>query len=160
MYDCIDELIADYGESVTYDTLYYACECGDEMLARQTAYFEYMLFNDEREYYVECMTNDLLRKEWLENTISVVEKAIAGGQGFAAEYINAYEQVYNYLLSYFLPDLSDPHFRQDAAQEIGQNERMAYCRYMAAWLPHEPHDDQILNKLKQLCESDCKAVCL
>ena len=69
------------------------------------------------------------------------------------EYINAHESVYNYLLRYFLPDLSNPHFRQDAAQEIEQDERMTYCRYMAAWLPHEPRYDQILNKLKQLCES-------
>ena len=76
------------------------------------------------------------------------------------EYINAHESIYNYLLTYFLPDLSDPNFRQDAAHEIEQNERMTYCRYMAAWLPHESHYDQILNKLKQLCESDRKAVCI
>ena len=69
------------------------------------------------------------------------------------EYINAHDPIYNYLLSYFLPDLSDPYFQQDAAQEIEQNERMTYCRYMAAWLPHEPHYNEILNKLKQLCES-------
>jgi len=86
MYDFLDELICDYGESVAYDTLYYACECGDEMLASQTAYFECMLFNDEREYYIERMLNDLQRKEWLENTISVAEKAIGEGRGFAAEY--------------------------------------------------------------------------
>ena len=77
-----------------------------------------------------------------------------------AEYIHSHESVYSYLLSYFLPDLSDPHFRQDAAHEIEQDERMTYCRYMAAWLPHEPHYNEILNKLKQLCESDRKAVCL
>ena len=74
------------------------------------------------------------------------------------EYIYAHEPVYNYLVSYFLPDLSDHHFRQDTAPEIEQDERMAYCRYMAAWLPHKPHYKQILNKLKQLCESDRKAV--
>jgi len=63
------------------------------------------------------------------------------------EYINSHESVYSYLLSYFLPDLSDPYFRQDAAQEIEQNERMTYCRYMAAWLPHEPHYEEILNRI-------------
>ena len=63
------------------------------------------------------------------------------------EYINAHESVYNYLLRYFLPDLSNPHFRQDAAQEIEQDERMTYCRYMAAWLPHEPHYEEILNRI-------------
>ena len=86
MYDYFDELIADYGESVAYDTLYYACEDGDEMLASQTAYFQYILFNDEREYYVERMLHDLTRKEWLEFTISDAEKAIGEGRGFAAEY--------------------------------------------------------------------------
>lgn len=33
---------------------------------------------------------------------------------------------------HFLPDLSDPYFRQDAAQKIEQDERMTYCCYMAA----------------------------
>lgn len=86
MYDYFDELIADYGESVAYDTLYYACEDGDEMLESQAAYFEQVLFDDEREYYVERMLHDLSRKEWLENTISAAEKAIGEGHGFAAEY--------------------------------------------------------------------------
>jgi len=63
------------------------------------------------------------------------------------EYINSHEPIYNYLLRYFLPDLSDPHFRQDAAHEIEQDERMTYCRYMAAWLPHEPHYDEILKRI-------------
>ena len=75
------------------------------------------------------------------------------------EYINSHEPIYNYLLRYFLPDLSDPYFRQAVTQEIEQDERMTYCRYMAAWLPHESHYNEILNKLKQLCESDRKAVC-
>ena len=86
MYNYFEELICDYGESVAYDTLYYACECGDEMLASQAAYFEYTLFNDEREYYVERMVKDLTRKEWLENTISTAKEAIGEGRGFAAEY--------------------------------------------------------------------------
>lgn len=64
-----------------------------------------------------------------------------------AEYINAHESIYNYLIRYFLPDLSDPYFRQDATQEIEQDERMTYCRYMAAWLPHEQHYNEILNRI-------------
>lgn len=96
MYDYFEELIADYGESVAYDTLYYACEDGDEMLASQTAYFEQMLFNDEREYYVERMLHDLTRKEWLENTISAAEKAIGEGQGFTAEYHIWYSGICDY----------------------------------------------------------------
>lgn len=46
----------------------------------------YTLFNDEREYYVERMVKDLLRKEWIENTISAAKEAIGEGRGFAAEY--------------------------------------------------------------------------
>ena len=64
-----------------------------------------------------------------------------------AEYIHSHESIYSYLLSYFLPDLSDPYFRQAAAQEIEQDERMAYCRYMAAWLPHESHYEEILKRI-------------
>ncbi len=63
------------------------------------------------------------------------------------EYISAHEPIYSYLLSYFLPDLSDPYFRQDAAHEIEQDERMTYCRYMAAWLPHEPHREEVLKRI-------------
>ncbi len=68
------------------------------------------------------------------------------------EYINANEPVYRYLVSYFLPELSDPNFRQASAQEIKQDERMTYCQHMAAWLLHEKHYDQILNHLKELYE--------
>ena len=96
MYDYFDELIADYGESVAYDTLYYACEDGDEMLASQAAYFEQMLFDDEREYYIERMLHDLTRKEWLENTISAAENAISEGRGFAAEYRIWYSGIRGY----------------------------------------------------------------
>lgn len=82
------------------------------------------------------------------------------------EYINTHESIYNYLFSHFLPELSDPYFRQDAAREIGQDERMTYCRYMAAWLPHEPHYDQILARCGYLdtnsitCLYAGDAVCL
>lgn len=63
------------------------------------------------------------------------------------EYINSHEPIYSYLICYFLPDLSDPYFRQNAAQEIEQDERMTYCRYMAAWLPQEPHYNEILKRI-------------
>jgi len=63
------------------------------------------------------------------------------------EYINTQDSIYNHLLRYFLPELSDPHFWQEAAQEIEQDERMTYCRHMAAWLPYQPHYDQILHSL-------------
>ena len=52
-----------------------------------------MLFNDEKEYYIERMLRDLTQKEWLENTISAAEKAISEGQGFAAEYHICYSSM-------------------------------------------------------------------
>lgn len=64
-----------------------------------------------------------------------------------AEYIYTHECAYNFLLLYFLPELSDPLFRRDAAAEIAQNERLAYCRHMAAWLPYQPHYDQIIQHI-------------
>lgn len=66
------------------------------------------------------------------------------------EYINSHESIYNYLIQYFLPDLSDPYFRPDAAQEIEQDERMTYCRYMAAWLPNEPYYVEIIHHIHSL----------
>ena len=66
------------------------------------------------------------------------------------EYINANEPIYRYLVAYFLPDLSNPHFRQDAAHEIEQDERMTYCRHMTAWLLHEKNYNHIVNRLKAL----------
>lgn len=91
MEEYFEELISDYGESVAYDTLYYACQCGDEMLASQAAYFEYLLFNDEQQYYIDRMLKDLWQKSWLEDTIAEVEEALSEGHGFAAEYDIWYE---------------------------------------------------------------------
>ena len=62
-----------------------------------------------------------------------------------AEYINDHNSIYNYLLRYFLPELSDPHFQQEVAQEIEYDERMTYCRYMAAWLPYQTHYREIIS---------------
>lgn len=64
-----------------------------------------------------------------------------------ADYIYTHDHAYNFLIYYFLPELSDPIFRKDFVQEIEQHERMTYCRYMAAWLPYEPHYEEILKIL-------------
>ena len=37
-----------------------------------------------------------------------------------------------------------------SAQETEKDERMTYCRHMAAWLPHEKHYKRILEKLSSL----------
>ena len=67
----------------------------------------------------------------------------SGRTRITADYIYAHDSVYNYLVLYFLPELSNPLFRQDVAKEISENERLAYCRHMAVWLPYEPHYDKI-----------------
>lgn len=71
----------------------------------------------------------------------------SGRTRITADYIYAHDSVYNYLVLYFLPELSNPLFRQDVAKEIAENERLAYCRHMAAWLPYEPHYDKILQTI-------------
>lgn len=71
----------------------------------------------------------------------------SGRTRITADYIYAHDSVYNYLVLYFLPELSNPLFRQDVAKEIAENERLAYCRHMAVWLPYEPHYDKILQTI-------------
>lgn len=71
----------------------------------------------------------------------------SGRMRITADYIYAHDSVYNYLVLYFLPELSNPLFRQDVAKEIAENEHLAYCRHMAAWLPYEPHYDKILQTI-------------
>ena len=71
----------------------------------------------------------------------------SGRTRITADYIYAHDSVYNYLVLYFLLELSNPLFRQDVAKEISENERLAYCRHMAAWLPYEPHYDKILQTI-------------
>ena len=47
----------------------------------------------------------------------------------------------------FLPELSNPHFRQEAAQVIEQDERMAVCRHMTARLPDQTRCDRIIRHI-------------
>lgn len=63
------------------------------------------------------------------------------------DYIYTHDHTYTFLVSYFLPDLSDPIFRREHAADIQKDERLAYCRHMAAWLPYEPHHEQIIQHI-------------
>ena len=62
-----------------------------------------------------------------------------------AEYINANDHAYNFLVSYFLPELSETEFRPDAA---AGDERFPVSRYMAALLPYEPHYSEIIRRIR------------
>ena len=58
-----------------------------------------------------------------------------------AGYINANEHAYDFLVYYFLPELSETEFRPDAAEG---DERFFASQYMAAVLPYEPHYTEII----------------
>ena len=64
-----------------------------------------------------------------------------------ADYIYTHDYTYDYLVLYFLPEIYDPFFRQDAAAEIEENERLAYSHYVAALLPYEKNHDQLIQFL-------------
>lgn len=53
------ELLDEYEGTEEYlDALFYACECGEEMLREQTEYFQWLLLNEEDEYYIDRMLAD------------------------------------------------------------------------------------------------------
>lgn len=70
-----------------------------------------------------------------------------------AEYIYSNDIAYNYLVMYFLPELSDPYFRQENKTFIDQNERYAYSYCMASWLPYERHYEEIIPMLADTLET-------
>lgn len=57
------------------------------------------------------------------------------------DYIYSHDHAYNFLIYYFLPELSETEFRPDAA---AGDERFSVSQYMAALLPYEPHYDEII----------------
>ena len=58
-----------------------------------------------------------------------------------ADYIYTHEHAYNFLVYYFLPELSETEFRPDAAAE---DEHFPISQYLAALLPYEPHHSEII----------------
>lgn len=55
------EILEEYEGTEEYlDALFYACECGEEMLREQTEYFHWLLLNEEDEYYIDRMLPSLL----------------------------------------------------------------------------------------------------
>ena len=61
-----------------------------------------------------------------------------------AEYIHSHNHAYNFLVYYFLPELSETEFRPDAAAE---DERFPISQYLAALLPYEPHHSEIIRRI-------------
>ena len=49
--------------SEMYDALYYACECGDIMLEDQQQYLQWLLINEETQYYEDRMLSDITHNQ-------------------------------------------------------------------------------------------------
>ena len=58
-----------------------------------------------------------------------------------ADYIYTHDHAYNFLVYYFLPELSETVFNPDAA---AGDERFPISQYMAALLPYEPYYSEIV----------------
>ena len=61
------------------------------------------------------------------------------------KYMNTIITRYNFLVSYFLLELSETEFRPDAA---AGDERFPVSQYMAALLPYEPHYTEIIRRIQ------------
>lgn len=69
------EMLDEYKGTEEYlDALFYACECGEEMLREQTEYFQWLLLNEEDEYYIDRMLADYNHQTHLEMLAEEVEK--------------------------------------------------------------------------------------
>ena len=63
------------------DALFYACQCGEEMLREQIEYFQYALMEEEKEYFVQRMLADYTHRRNLE----ILAKEVDEKQGVAVE---------------------------------------------------------------------------
>lgn len=64
-----------------------------------------------------------------------------------ADYIYSHDHAYNFLVYYFLPELSETEFRPDAA---GEDERFSVSQYMAMLLPYDPHHAEIIKHIHSM----------
>lgn len=69
------EMLDEYKGTEEYqDALFYACEYGEEMLREQTEYLQWLLLNEENEYYIDHMLADYNHQTHLDMLASEVEK--------------------------------------------------------------------------------------
>lgn len=61
-----------------------------------------------------------------------------------ADYIYSHDHAYNFLVYYFLPELSETEFRPDAAV---RDERFSISQYMATLLLYEPNYNDIIQQI-------------
>jgi len=62
-----------------------------------------------------------------------------------ADYICTHDYAYNFLVYYFLPELSETEFDPDVAAE---DERFPISQYMAALLPYESNSSEIIRRIQ------------
>jgi len=62
-----------------------------------------------------------------------------------ANYIHTHDHAYSFLVSYFLPELSETEFRPDAA---AGDERFSVSQYLAALLSYDPHYSEIIRRIR------------
>ena len=61
------------------------------------------------------------------------------------DYIYTHDHAYNFLVYYFLPELSETEFRPDAA---AADERFPISQYLAALLFYDPHYSEIIRRIR------------
>lgn len=66
------------GSSEMYDAMYYACECGSIMLEDQRRYLEWLLLEEESQYYEERMLSDLEHDQCMSEIKSALEQNECG----------------------------------------------------------------------------------
>ena len=62
-----------------------------------------------------------------------------------ADYIYTHDHAYNFLVYYFLIELSETEFDPDAA---AGDERFSVSQYMAALLPYESNSSEIIRRIQ------------
>ena len=68
-----------------------------------------------------------------------------------ADYIYTHDHAYNFLVYYFLAELSETEFNPAAA---AGDERFSISQYMAGLLPYEPHYSEIIRRI-QSAQKEC-----
>ena len=64
-----------------------------------------------------------------------------------ADYIYSHDHTYNFLVYYFLPELSETEFDPDSA---AGDERFPISQYLAALLPYDSHYSEIIRRINPI----------
>ena len=97
------------------------------------------------------------KKEYSDGVINLVDKQkqpIAGTPSFSemVQLIMQNDNVYSFLIYYFLDWISDSIFEEDAEEEVkkGKTLRQVHAEYFAAWIPWEDCADKLIERIHEL----------